>query len=159
MGLKQGWKRRSTRDFEPGDTYKHALGRTVTATDNSWFNAADAKTPRICISTWNYASTQAFGKPLVNSWFTIALVTGQSVAGYLAERLRQSGLGRGASAASRLRGRHHLFRIDRAGKARERITTGCRHRQGGDHRHQPAWRYRDLVQADPARLQERPGPW
>jgi len=79
MGLKQGWNGRFYEDFEPGDVYKHALGRTVTATDNSWFTLLTQNTAHLHFDV-NYAEHTAFGKPLVNSCFTIALVTGQSVA-------------------------------------------------------------------------------
>ena len=37
MGIKPGWTGRVFEDFETGDIYEHPLGRTVTATDNSWF--------------------------------------------------------------------------------------------------------------------------
>jgi itaconyl-CoA hydratase len=77
--IKQGWNGRFYEDFEPGDLYKHALGRTVTATDNAWFTLLTQNTAHLHFDA-NYAEHTAFGKPLVNSCFTIALVTGQSVA-------------------------------------------------------------------------------
>jgi acyl dehydratase len=75
---KQGWSGRFFEDFAVGDVYKHALGRTVTATDNSWFTLLTQNTAPLHFDV-NYAAHTAFKKPLVNSCFTIALVTGQTV--------------------------------------------------------------------------------
>ena len=38
--IKPGWVGRFFEDFEVGDVYRHALGRTVLATDNAWFTLA-----------------------------------------------------------------------------------------------------------------------
>ncbi len=65
-------------DFEVGDTYRHPLGRTVTTTDNLWFTLLTQNTAPIHFDH-QYASQTEFGKPLVNSTFTLALVTGKSV--------------------------------------------------------------------------------
>ncbi|MGL4324352.1 MAG: MaoC family dehydratase [Beijerinckiaceae bacterium] len=73
-----GWNGRFFEDFVPGDIYKHPLGRTVTATDNAWFTMLTHNTAPIHFDV-NYAAHTAFGRPLVNSCFTLALVTGQSV--------------------------------------------------------------------------------
>jgi itaconyl-CoA hydratase len=75
---KPGWQGRFFEDFIVGDTYKHPLGRTITTTDNSWFTLLTQNTARIHIDH-HYASQTSFGRPLVNSTFTLALVTGQSV--------------------------------------------------------------------------------
>jgi acyl dehydratase len=37
VAIKEGWSGRVFEDFEVGDVYEHALGRTVLAVDNSWF--------------------------------------------------------------------------------------------------------------------------
>jgi itaconyl-CoA hydratase len=78
MGIKQGWTGRVFEDFEVGDIYEHPLGRTVIAADNVWFTCLTMNTNPIHFDT-EYASATEFGKPLVNSCFTLALVTGQSV--------------------------------------------------------------------------------
>ncbi len=78
MTVKQGWTGRFFEDFEVGDIYKHPLGRTVTTTDNSWFTLLTQNTAAIHFDH-HYASQTEFGKPLVDSTFTVALVTGQSV--------------------------------------------------------------------------------
>ena len=66
-------------DFEVGQVMRHPLGRTVTATDNIWFALTTVNTNPIHFDA-HYAAQTEFGRPLVNSCFTIALVTGLSVA-------------------------------------------------------------------------------
>lgn len=78
MNVKTGWKGRVYEDFEVGDVYEHPLGRTVLAADNTWFTLLTMNTNPIHFDA-NYSSKTEFGKPLVNSCFTLALVTGQSV--------------------------------------------------------------------------------
>ncbi len=78
MAIKEGWTGRYFEDFEVGDVYEHPLGRTVTTTDNSWFTLLTQNTAAIHFDH-HYAAQTEFGKPLVNSAFTLALVTGQSV--------------------------------------------------------------------------------
>src|SRR5882724_410376 len=65
-------------DFEPGMVIRHALGRTVTQTDNTWFTLLTVNSNPIHFDA-HYASQTEFGKPLVNSTFIVALVTGLSV--------------------------------------------------------------------------------
>lgn len=79
MAVKEGWRGRFFEDFEIGDVYRHALGRTVTTTDNIWFTLLTQNTAPIHFDH-HYAAQTEFGKPLVDSTFTVALVTGQSVA-------------------------------------------------------------------------------
>jgi acyl dehydratase len=78
MTIKEGWKGRFFEDFEVGDVYQHPLGRTVTTTDNIWFTLLTQNTAPIHFDH-HYAAQTEFGKPLVDSTFTLALVTGQSV--------------------------------------------------------------------------------
>ena len=78
MGVKEGWRGRFWEDFEVGDVYEHALGRTVYAADNSWFTLLTQNTAPIHFDV-NYAAQTEFGKPLVNSCLTLAIITGQSV--------------------------------------------------------------------------------
>ena len=78
MGAKQGWTGRVFEDFEVGDIYEHPLGRTVLPADNVWFTCMTMNTNPIHFDA-EYARQTEFGKPLVNSCFTLALVTGQSV--------------------------------------------------------------------------------
>jgi itaconyl-CoA hydratase len=78
MEVKEGWRGRFFEDFEVGDVYEHTLGRTVTETDNSWFTLLTQNTNPIHFDH-EYARQTEFGRPLVDSTFTLALVTGQSV--------------------------------------------------------------------------------
>lgn len=78
MTVKDGWRGRFFEDFTVGDVYQHPLGRTVTTTDNVWFTLLTQNTAPIHFDH-HYAAQTAFGRPLVDSTFTLALVTGQSV--------------------------------------------------------------------------------
>ena len=78
MAEKQGWQGRFYEDFEIGDVYRHPLGRTVTQVDNIWFTLLTQNTNPIHFDQ-RYAAQTEFKRPLVNSTFTLALVTGQSV--------------------------------------------------------------------------------
>ena len=66
-------------DFETGLLIRHPLGRTITATDNTWFTLLTVNTNPIHFDA-NYAAQTEFGRPLVNSAFTLALITGLTVA-------------------------------------------------------------------------------
>ena len=78
MAVKQGWQGRFYEDFEVGDTYRHPLGRTITSVDNIWFTLLTVNTNPIHFDQAYSAKTE-FGKPLVDSTLTLALVTGLSV--------------------------------------------------------------------------------
>ena len=78
MAIKEGWRGRFFEDFEVGDVYEHPLGRTVTTTDNMWFTLLTQNTALIHVDH-AYAAETEFDRPLVDSTFTVALVTGQSV--------------------------------------------------------------------------------
>jgi acyl dehydratase len=78
MAVKEGWKGRVFEDFTVGDVYEHPLGRTLLAADNVWFSCLTMNTNPIHVDA-EYAGRTEFGRPLMNSCFTLALVTGQSV--------------------------------------------------------------------------------
>ena len=65
-------------DFEVGDVYEHRPGRTITEYDNISFTLLTMNTHPIHFDT-AYAAGTEFGKPLVNSTLTLAIVTGMSV--------------------------------------------------------------------------------
>lgn len=73
-----GWSGRCFEDFVVGDVYEHRLGRTITSTENAWFTNITLNTNPSHFDH-HYASQTEFGRPLVNSCFTLALVTGLSV--------------------------------------------------------------------------------
>jgi acyl dehydratase len=74
----KSWRGRFYEDFEVGDTFRSRLGRTITETDNIWFTCLTLNTNQIHFNT-PYAGRTQFGKPLVNSTFTLALITGMTV--------------------------------------------------------------------------------
>jgi acyl dehydratase len=65
-------------DFRVGDVYRHWPGRTITAADNRWFTFLTQNTNPLHFDEV-YAARTPFGRILVNSAFTLALVTGLSV--------------------------------------------------------------------------------
>jgi acyl dehydratase len=77
--VKPGWQGRYFEDFAVGDVYEHRLGRTVLSTDNAWFTLLTQNTAPLHFDA-HYAAQTEWGRPLVDSTFTLALVTGQSVA-------------------------------------------------------------------------------
>lgn len=66
-------------DFAVGDVYRSRIGRTVTEADNVWFTCLTMNTNQIHFND-AFAANTRFGKPLMNSTFTLALVTGLTVA-------------------------------------------------------------------------------
>lgn len=66
-------------DFEVGMVMRHALGRTINSTDNTWFTLLTNNSNPIHFDR-HYAAQTEFGQPLVNSTLTLAIVVGLSVA-------------------------------------------------------------------------------
>jgi acyl dehydratase len=66
-------------DFTVGDVYRSAVGRTVTETDNLLFTMLAMNTNELHFNEEAARATE-WGRPLVNSTFTLALVLGLSVA-------------------------------------------------------------------------------
>ena len=64
--------------FTVGDVYRSAVGRTVTETDNLLFTMLAMNTNELHFNA-EAARASEWGKPLVNSTFTLALVLGLSV--------------------------------------------------------------------------------
>jgi itaconyl-CoA hydratase len=78
MAVKTGWEGRFFEDFEVGDVYRSRLGRTITQADNIWFTLLTNNTNQIHYNE-HFAERTQFGKPLVNSTLTMAIVAGLSV--------------------------------------------------------------------------------
>ena len=78
MPIVQGWRGRYFEDFEVGDIYQHPLGRTITEADNIWFTNLTMNTNQMHFNA-HYAEQSTFGKYLVNSGLTVAMVLGISV--------------------------------------------------------------------------------
>ena len=64
--------------FVVGQVFAHEVRKTVLDYENSLFSSLTYNPAQVHIDH-AYCATTEFGKPLVNSCFTIALVTGQSV--------------------------------------------------------------------------------
>jgi acyl dehydratase len=65
-------------DFKVGDIYRSPTGRTITQADNIWFSLLTNNPNPIHIDA-HYAAQTEFKRPLVNSIFTIGVVTGLMV--------------------------------------------------------------------------------
>jgi len=87
--MSQGWKQvgenryretfgRFLEDFHIGDIYEHRPGRTITETDNTWFTLLTMNTHPMHFDK-EYAKGSEFGKVIVASPLTIALMVGMSV--------------------------------------------------------------------------------
>lgn len=66
-------------DFEVGHVYKHPLGRTIGEADNTWFTLLTMNTHQSHFNA-DYASRTEFGRILVNSGLSVAIILGISVA-------------------------------------------------------------------------------
>ncbi len=78
MPVKTGWEGRYFEDFEVGDIYRSRLGRTITETDNIWFTLLTNNTNQIHFNN-EYGKRTEFGRCLVNSALTLAIVAGLGV--------------------------------------------------------------------------------
>ncbi len=65
-------------DFELGAVYRHPFSRTVVTYDNIMFTLMTQNTSPLHLDH-DFTARTPFGKPLVDSTLTLALVTGQSV--------------------------------------------------------------------------------
>ncbi len=72
------WRGRFFEDVEVGDVYRSRLGRTISEVDNVWFTCLTMNTNQIHFNA-PYAERTRFGQMLVDSTFTLALVTGLTV--------------------------------------------------------------------------------
>jgi acyl dehydratase len=79
MPVKPGWEGRYLEDFEVGDVYRCRYGRTVTEADNIWFTLLTNNTNQIHFNN-EYGKRTPYGKCLINSALTLAIVAGMGVA-------------------------------------------------------------------------------
>jgi itaconyl-CoA hydratase len=77
--VKPGWEGRFFEDFEVGDVYRCRYGRTVTEADNIWFTLLTNNTNQIHFNR-DYGERTEWGRCLVNSALTLAIVAGMGVA-------------------------------------------------------------------------------
>ena len=69
---------RSYEDFQVGDVYEHRPGRTITQTDNTWFTLLTMNTHPLHFDE-QYGKASEFGRCLVASPLTVAILVGMSV--------------------------------------------------------------------------------
>lgn len=65
-------------DFEPGDVFEHRPGRTILDSDNVYFTLLTLNSQQVHFDA-AYAAQTEWKKLLVDSTFTLALLTGMSV--------------------------------------------------------------------------------
>jgi acyl dehydratase len=65
-------------EFSPGQQFKHAWTRTVTEMDNVMFSSLTMNVQPLHLDA-DFAAKTEFGKPLVNSLFTLGLMIGMTV--------------------------------------------------------------------------------
>jgi len=65
-------------EFQVGHVFKHSLRRTITEADNMLFSNMTLNPQPLHID-FDFAAKTEFGKPLVNSLFTLGLMIGISV--------------------------------------------------------------------------------
>jgi acyl dehydratase len=65
-------------EFHVGQTFEHALSRTVTEMDNVLFSSLTMNPQPLHLDI-EFARTTEFGRPLVNSIFTLGLLIGMTV--------------------------------------------------------------------------------
>ena len=65
-------------DFVVGDIYEHRPGRTITETENTWFTLLTMNTHPMHFDA-EYAKHSEFGKCIICSPFTVAILVGMSV--------------------------------------------------------------------------------
>jgi len=66
-------------DFEVGEVYEHLTGRTMQPVDNVWLSLLTMNTNPLHFD-YHYSSKTEFGKPLVDSCLTLAILTQEGFA-------------------------------------------------------------------------------
>ena len=77
-------------DFTVGDIYHHLPGRTLSQQDNSWFTLLTMNTHPLHFDE-EYAAATEFGKPLIASPLTVAVIVGMSVSDVSAKAIANLG--------------------------------------------------------------------
>ena len=65
-------------EFTDGMVFNHEWSRTITETDNIWFSLLTMNVQPLHVDA-NFAAKSEWGKPLVNSLFTLGLLIGMTV--------------------------------------------------------------------------------
>jgi len=69
---------RNFEEFVIGDVYEHRPGRTITDADNVWFTLLTMNTHPLHFD-YEFAAKTEFGRPLICSPLTVAIMVGMSV--------------------------------------------------------------------------------
>lgn len=77
-------------DFAVGDVYEHRPGRTISEADNTWFTLLTMNTHPLHFDH-AFAARTEFGRPLVVSTLTLAVLTGMSVSDVSAKAVANLG--------------------------------------------------------------------
>jgi itaconyl-CoA hydratase len=77
-------------DFTEGDVYEHLPGRTISQQDNAWFTLLTMNTHPLHFDE-EYAAATEFGRPLVASPLTVAIIVGMSVSDVSAKAIANLG--------------------------------------------------------------------
>ena len=77
-------------DFTEGDVYQHLPGRTISQQDNAWFTLLTMNTHPLHFDE-EYAAATEFGRPLVASPLTVAIIVGMSVSDVSAKAIANLG--------------------------------------------------------------------
>ena len=153
MPVKPGWEGRYFEDFEVGDVYQCRLGRTVTEADNIWFTLLTNNTNQIHFNN-EYGKRTEFGRCLINSALTLAIVAGMGVAD-----VSENGFALGwdwIKLPNPLRRRHPLLRERGYGGARVEVATAAGHREGAHARAEPGRPGGDRIRAQRDGLEAGP---
>ena len=94
-------------DFVVGDIYHHLPGRTISQQDNAWFTLLTMNTHPLHFDE-EYAAATEFGRPLVASPLTVAIVVGMSVSDVSATAIANLGWKEIKLPAPRFSWRHAL---------------------------------------------------
>ena len=142
-------------DFHEGDIYEHRPGRTITETDNTWFTLLTMNTHPMHFDA-EYAKHSEFGRCIICSPLTVALMVGMSVTDVSQKAIANMGW-------TDIRMTHPLFAGDTLTaesevtiQAREQVPPQCRPRHGEVARLQPGRHPRLRLQSHHPHSQARP---
>ncbi len=136
---------RSYEELEVGAVYRSRFGRTVLEADNVWFTLLTLNTNPIHFDA-AYAATTEWKQPLVDSTFTLALVTGLSVTD-ISERGVNLGWREVRLPAPVFAGDTIRAETEVLAKRESQVAARSGHRHGSNARAQPARRGRDRLRA------------
>ena len=132
-------------EFSEGQVFEHAMTRTVTEMDNVLFTTLTMNPQPLHLDA-EFAKTTEFGRPLVNSIFTLGLVIGMTVGDTtLGTTVANLGMSDVRFPKPVFHGDTIRARTTVVSTRRSQVALGCRHRRVRACRLQPARRRgRDL---------------